>query len=74
MTKRFEKVRVVETRVDANLARVELVAAGRADTSAVVGKFLVPATSDFGEFVETVRERAREVAGIEFDRFRVEFR
>jgi len=74
MTKRFEKVHVVETQVDANLARVELVVAGRADTSTVVSKFLIPATNDFGEFVATVRERAREVAGIEFDRFRVEFR
>ena len=74
MTKRFDKVHVVETRVDANLARVELVAAQRADVREVVGKFLVPTTDDFSEFVATVRVRAREAAGIEFDHFGVEFR
>jgi len=73
MTKRFEKVQVVEHKIDANVACVELVAAQRADTSLVVGKFLVPVTDDFDEFVATVRERARETAGVEFDHFRVEF-
>ena len=74
MTKRFEKVQVVERKIDANVACVELVATQRADTSVVVGKFLVPATDSFDEFVATVRERARETADIEFDRFGVEFR
>lgn len=73
MTKRFEKVQVVERKIDANVACVELVATQRADTSVVVGKFLVPATDSFDEFVATVRERARETVGVEFDHFRVEF-
>ena len=73
MTKRFEKVQVVERKIDVNVACVELVATQQADVSAVVGKFLIPVTADFDEFVATVRQRARETAGVEFDHFRVAF-